>query len=84
MRDRRLQLSLPCSASLATIVAATPFDTEAQRNTVCGVTLLARPGDRLAIAGEEGDAAVLDDADRQADHRRLLPPAAAAARRARA
>jgi hypothetical protein len=29
---------LPCSASLATIVAATPFDTDAQRNTVSGVT----------------------------------------------
>ena len=34
--------------------------------------LLARPGERLAIAGEESDAAVLDDPDRQADHPRPL------------
>jgi hypothetical protein len=33
-----LKLSLPSSASLAIIVAATPFDTDAQRNTVSGVT----------------------------------------------
>ena len=37
-RPGELKLTLPCSASLATIVAATPFDTDAQRNTVSGVT----------------------------------------------
>ena len=33
-----LKLSFPSSSSLATMVAATPFDTDAQRNTVSGVT----------------------------------------------
>ena len=60
--------NLPCSASLATIVEATPFDTDAQRNTVSRRDLLARPGERFAIADEEGDAAPLDDPDRHADH----------------
>ena len=64
--------NLPCSASLATIVAATPFDTDAQRNTVSGVTFSPDPATRLAIAVEEGDPALLDDPDRHADHRRLL------------
>ena len=62
---------MPCSASLATIVAATPFDTDAQRNTVSRRDRIARSCERLAIALEEGDAAVLDHADGQADHRRL-------------
>ena len=38
-----LKLSLPSSASLAIIVAATPLDTDAQRNTVSGVTFSPDP-----------------------------------------
>ena len=37
------KLSLPSSASLATMVEATPFDTDAQRNTVSGVTFSPEP-----------------------------------------
>ena len=53
------------------MVAATPFDTDAQRNTVSGVTGSLDPASGLAIALQEGDAAVLDNADGKADHRRL-------------
>ena len=51
--------------------AATPFDSEAQRKMVLGVTG-SPPGDGDAIALQEADFAILDDADREADHSLVL------------
>ena len=52
--------------------AATPLESEAQRNTVSVGHRVAAAGDGLAIALGEADLAVLDHGDGEADHRGIL------------
>ena len=82
LRSGALKLSLPCSASLATIVAGDALRHRRPAEHRLRSHLLARPGHRLAIAVEEGDAAVLDDRRPPGRPSPASPPAAAGGRRA--